>query len=97
MASTTETNIADNIRFFGSLMGTPGISPANNDLCNEYINKELKALKPFVQDYVDEAREMIKLRKENMKRIEEEEENSEEKVEIITPTSNDFNNLKITR
>ena len=89
MASTTEVSIAEAIKFYGSLMGTPGITEENNQICNDYIKVLLGAMKPFVDDYVEEAEETIKFREEEKKRIEEEPTN------IIAPTGHDLANLKI--
>jgi hypothetical protein len=89
MASTTEVNISENVRFFGALMGTPGITEANNEKCNNYISRLLDALEPFVQDHIDEATKMIKMRKEEMERI------AEEPNLIIAPTGHDMNHLNI--
>lgn len=89
MASTTEINIAENIKFFGSLMGTPGITDENNTLCNDYITRLLKALDPFVNDHVEDAAEVMRFREEEKKRLEE------EPTHIIQPTGDDLNHLNI--
>jgi hypothetical protein len=89
MASTTEVNISQSVNFFGSLMGTTGISDENNKICNKYINRLLISLEPFVKDYEDEAKETLEFRAAEKKRMEEEPEL------IVAPTGHDYNNLKI--
>lgn len=88
MASSIEINISDQVRFFGSLIGTVGLSEDNNRIANNYLFRYLKALEPFVKDYEDEATEMIK------NRIEDEERAG--KI-IMEPTEGDFANLKILK
>lgn len=93
MASTTEINIGQQIQFFGSLVGTTGLSEANNDIANQYVNRLLIALEPFVKDYEEEAKEIVEERKKERARIEAGEE--DEGPKIIAPSSFDMNNLKI--
>jgi hypothetical protein len=38
----------ETIRFLGSLIGTEGISPENNELANKYLNKLLKANESYI-------------------------------------------------
>lgn len=40
--------INEQIRFFGSLVGTQGLSEENNNVANEYLNKLLIAAKPAI-------------------------------------------------
>ena len=89
MASTTEIAISEQVRFLGALMGTTGITEVNNTVCNNYINRLLSALDPFIGDLEDEAQEMIEQRRQDKKRIEE------EPTHIIAPTGHDLNHLNI--
>lgn len=42
--------LVESIRFFGSLIGTTGLSDDNNRLANEYVNKLLLAMEPTVRE-----------------------------------------------
>lgn len=42
--------LVESIRFFGSLVGTAGLSEENNRLANEYIYKLLEAMRPSVNE-----------------------------------------------
>ena len=43
-----DIEVAEMIRFYGTLVGTPGMSDANNKLCNDNIAKLLAAIQPKV-------------------------------------------------
>lgn len=40
--------LAEQIRFYGSLVGTTGVSKEVNEICNKNIIKLLKAMQPSV-------------------------------------------------
>ena len=42
--------IVESIRFFGSLVGSEGVSEDAKDIANDYIERLLKALEPSVQE-----------------------------------------------
>jgi len=42
--------IVESIRFFASLAGTEGVSNANKDKANNYIERLMEALEPHVQE-----------------------------------------------
>lgn len=49
-APISEFEIVESIRFFGSLVGTEGLSQTNNQIANDYIERLLKALETSVQE-----------------------------------------------
>lgn len=47
--------LVESIRFFGSLVGTEGLSQDNNRLANDYIQKLLLAMEPSVNEATAKA------------------------------------------
>lgn len=88
MASTTEIEIGNQIRFWGQLVGTDGLDDDINVTANEYVRRLTKAMKPFVDDYIEEADELVKEREADKERVGK---------MIMEPTEGDFANLKIIK
>lgn len=86
MASSIEVNISEQVRFYGSLIGTVGLSEANNTIANNYLSRYLKAMEPFVKEYEEEVEELLKQRSEDKDRA--------GKI-ILEPTEGDLENLNI--
>lgn len=86
MASSTEIEISNQVRFFGAVVGTAGMDEDINVMANTYLRKLIKALEPFVNDYVEEAEELVKQRKADEERA--------GKL-IVESTEDDLINLKI--
>ena len=82
MATTEELEIYQNVRFFGELMGTAGITEENNKRCNDNIGRLLDSLDPFIADAIKNAGDLIEQRKQLAS-------------SILAPTSYDMNNLNI--
>ena len=86
MASSVEVNIGEQIRFWGSLVGTAGLDEDINKKANEYVRKLTFAMEPFVDDYIQDATDMLEERNADKERA----------GKLITePTEADMNNLKI--
>lgn len=88
MASSVEIEISNQIRFFGQIVGTAGMDEEINKIANGYLKRLVVALAPFVGDYVEEAEDLVKQRKEDQERAGN---------VILEPTEGDFANLKIMK
>jgi len=88
MASSAEVNMGEQIRFWGALVGTEGLDEDINVTANNYIRRLTQAMKPFVDEYIEDAEDLIKQRKEDQERAGN---------VILEPTEGDFANLKILK
>lgn len=86
MASSVEVNIGEQIRFWGSLVGTAGLDEDTNKMANDYVRRLTQAMKPFVDEYIEDAEDLLKQREEDKDRA--------GKL-ILEPSESDISNLNI--